>query len=57
MSGLETHEEAVERLLRSREEQGFPRHVEDPIILDQIAATVLAAQQSRKGRKPRRGAA
>jgi hypothetical protein len=55
---VETHDEAVERLLRSREEQGFPRYVEDPTVLDRIAGIVLSAQQDtrqpRRGRKSRR---
>jgi hypothetical protein len=39
----ETWDEAVERLVSSRQEQGLPRYVEDAATLDLIAAIVVGS--------------
>jgi hypothetical protein len=50
---VETHAEAVERLVRSRIQQGFPRYVEDTTVLARIADLVVERPQPRPQRKAR----
>lgn len=42
---VETRDEAVDRLVASRVEQGFPATVEDPVVLRKVATLLDAARR------------